>query len=191
MSNCYNLDGILTALNKEIAETVALLESWKKVTFATKKDGKPFAVMSKNINGARYDKYPYGSQAGQYNIGVTAWSESCGYVNDTIDLWCQVRYLKNPAQIAKMENYMPVVPGLHQIYKYDLEDIKAAVNDHISQLESKLASLNEQKETAHAAFTAFRAAYADAIEKLKETVGEGTTLYYNVLDTVKQAYPYC
>lgn len=47
MASCYNLDGIKTSLKIEIEEREAILKAWENVTFPTKKNGEPFAVMSK------------------------------------------------------------------------------------------------------------------------------------------------
>lgn len=56
MANYYNLDGVKKNIEKEIEANEKLLEVWEKVTFPIKKDGKPFATMSKNISGATYRK---------------------------------------------------------------------------------------------------------------------------------------
>lgn len=68
MASCYNLDGIKTSLKIEIEEREAILKVWENVTFPTKKNGEPFAVMSKNINGATYKKADYGLSANNVEL---------------------------------------------------------------------------------------------------------------------------
>jgi hypothetical protein len=68
MANFYNLDGIKTALKKEIEEKEAILKAWENVTFPTKKNGEPFVNMSKNINGATYKKADYGLSANNVEL---------------------------------------------------------------------------------------------------------------------------
>lgn len=190
---CYNLDGIKTQLNKQIEEARARLEAWEKVTFPTKKDGTPFKIMSKNISGATYYMESYAMQPGEYRLRVTTWCKASGYISSEIDVYVLVKYLKDEAKKAKTQNYQPKVSYLEQVYTYDIEDIKEAVALKIDMLKREIKQLEEQQEKAHSVFTAFREAYAAAITQLEQDAGkaENSTLYYMVLDTVKDRYPYC
>lgn len=194
MASCYNLDGIKTSLKIEIEEREAILKAWENVTFPTKKNGEPFAVMSKNINGATYKKADYGLSANNVELKVVA-NNNYKWVTDSINCYTLVRYLKDKNKIAKTENYMPKESCLEQIYKYDLEDIKEAVNNRIKFLKENIESLKKQLEIADKAYIAFRKAYEDAMNVLDNVTetkkDEYSFLKSNILETVKERYPYC
>lgn len=194
MASCYNLDGIKTSLKIEIEEREAILKAWENVTFPTKKNGEPFAVMSKNINGATYKKADYGLSANNVELKVVA-NNNHKWTTDSIDCYTLVRYLKDKSKIAKTENYMPKESYLEQIYKYDLEDIKEAVNNRIKFLKENIESLKKQLEIADKAYIAFRKAYEDAMNVLDNVTetkkDEYSFLKSNILETVKERYPYC
>lgn len=190
--NTYNLDGIKTNISKEIAVCEGALNAWKNVTFPTKKDGSEFAVFSKNIKGASVYTSTTAIQPGILEATVTYNVPHCGWNDDTIRLYEFVRYLKDEKQIAKTANYLPKVPYLEQVYKFDLEDTKEAIKNRISYLEQRIAELKESLEKADFAFNAFKQAYASALQQLKENCGaDNNTLFYAIRDTVKERYPYC
>lgn len=194
MANCYNLDGIKTSLKIEIEEREAILKAWENVTFPTKKNGEPFAVMSKNINGATYKKADYGLSANNVELKVVA-NNNYKWTTDSIDCYTLVRYLKDKSKIAKTENYMPKELCLEQVYKFDLEDIKEAVNNRIEYLKGYVESLKKQLEIADKAYAGFRKVYEDAmavLDNVTETKkDEYSFLKSSILDTIKNRYPYC
>lgn len=195
MSNYYNLDGIKTALAKDIARSKTLLAAWERVTFPTKKDGTPFKIMSKNISGASYFMEEYAMQPGEYRLRVCDWcgEMGVGYVTSEIDAHNLVRYLTDPEQIAKTQNYQPKQTYLEQVYTFDLDDIKKAVAAKIAQIKKEIAQLETQQEIAADVFRAFKNAYGAALADLEKSAGkaENSALYYMILDTVKERYPYC
>lgn len=194
MASYYNLDGVKTSLKNEIEEREAILRAWENVTFPTKKNGEPFAVMSKNINGATYKIADYCLSANNVELKVVA-NHNYKWTTDSIDCYTLVRYLKDKNKIAKTENYMPKEPCLEQVYKYDLEDIKQAVNNRIEFLKENVDSLKRQLEIADKAYTTFRKAYEDAmvvLDSVTETKkDEYSFLKSSILDTIKNRYPYC
>lgn len=194
MASCYNLDGIKTSLKIEIEEREAILKAWENVTFPTKKNGEPFAVMSKNINGATYKKADYGLSANNVELKVVA-NNNHKWTTDSIDCYTLVRYLKDKSKIAKAENYMPKELCLEQVYKFDLEDIKEAVNNRIEYLKGYVESLKKQLEIADKAYAGFRKVYEDAmavLDNVTETKkDEYSFLKSSILDTIKNRYPYC
>lgn len=194
MASCYNLDGIKTSLKIEIEEREAILKAWENVTFPTKKNGEPFAVMSKNINGATYKKADYGLSANNVELKVVA-NNNHKWTTDSIDCYTLVRYLKDKSKIAKTENYMPKELCLEQVYKFDLEDIKEAVNNRIEYLKGYVESLKKQLEIADKAYAGFRKVYEDAMAVLdnvtKTKKDEYSFLKSSILDTIKNRYPYC
>lgn len=194
MASCYNLDGIKTSLKIEIEEREAILKAWENVTFPTKKNGEPFAVMSKNINGATYKKADYGLSANNVELKVVA-NNNHKWTTDSIDCYTLVRYLKDKSKIAKTENYMPKELCLEQVYKFDLEDIKEAVNNRIEYLKGYVESLKKQLEIADKAYAGFRKVYEDAMAVLGNVTetkkDEYSFLKSSILDTIKNRYPYC
>lgn len=186
--DCYTIDGIIGNIQKEISREEAITEKWQNVTFPTKKDGKPFAAMGKNISGARYSLESYAMQAGEYELTVTTWANGSGYISDTIKAHSLVKYLQNDAMKAKTGNYMPKQSYLEQVYKYDLDDIKAAVAARIEQGKKRIAALKKSEERAREAHKHFREAYRAALENLAREAGktEECTLYYNILETVEK-----
>lgn len=193
MSNYYNLDDIQTAMKKDIAINKAYIQAWEKVTFPTKKDGKPFSVMSKNINGAKYELVSYAMQPGEYELTVYTHCNAAGYIHDTIKIYELVRYLKDESMIAKTENYMPIQsPWLEQVYKFDIDDIKKAVADHVEYLKKYVDDLEKQLFCSRMIFENFRAAFDKAIRELKEDCSEfsHSDIYHAVKDTVLSRYPY-
>lgn len=200
MKNYYNLDGIKTELTKMIREKESLLEAWKNVTFPTKKDGSPFAVMGKNINGAKYYMEDYSMQPGEYKLKVVTFCNHNGYIYDSIDCYNLVKNLKDETMIEKTQNYMPKQTYLEQVYKYDLEDIKKAVNNRINYLLDRIESLNNQLEIVDTCYNEFKTMYGKALEALETNCmnggnvgfsGNRNDIYYMILETVKNKYPYC
>lgn len=192
MSNYFNFDGIKTELEKEIDINRAFLDAWKNVSFPVKKDGKPFSVLSKNIDGAKLTACAYAMQAGENELTVYTRSARSGYIHDTIKLYDIVRYMKDAEMLAKTENYMPKQNYLEQIYKYDLDDIKNAVKARIEYLEEYISDLENQLSASLRVLENFRAAYDAAIKTLEADTAEFShkNLFYAVKDTVLARYPY-
>ena len=192
MGGKYNLDEIKTEIKKDIERNNAFILAWEKVTFPTKKDGKPFAVMSKNISGAKYALESYAMQPGEYELTVYTHSNTCGYIYDTIKAHELIRYMKDAAMLAKNENYMPKQSWLEQVYCYDLEDIKNAVQRRIDYLKSYNADLENQLASIDKIFYNFRNAYDAAIKQLESDCAgfAHKDTFYAVKDTVLNRYPY-
>lgn len=193
MSNYYNLEGIKTEISRQIEQETARMEAWKKVTFPTKKDGKPFAILSKNIEGARLSPVSYATQPGENILSISTWSANNGCVHDEVKAYELVKYIKDEAMKAKTQNYQPKQTYLEQVYTYDLDDIKAAVAARIEHLEKRIASLEKQLERADEVYTTFKTAYAAAVKVLSDSAikDDDKTLYYAVFDTIKNRFPYC
>lgn len=189
----YNLDAIQTQLKKDIAINQAYIAAWEKVTFPTKKDGKPFAILSKNIDGAKIAPVSYAMQPGENELTVYTFCNAAGYVHDSINCYELVRYLKDEKMLAKTENYQPKSTYLEQVYTFDIDDIKQAVADRIKYLKEYVADLEKQLEKSKKVFDAFRAAYDSAVKTLQAETSEFShkDLYYAVFDCVKNRYPYC
>ena len=189
----YNLDAIQTSLKKDIAINTAYLEAWRKVSYPTKKDGKSFANLSKNIDGAKLTSVSYAMQPGENELTVYTYCNAAGYVHNSINCYELVKYLKDETMLAKVENYQPKQSYLEQVYTFDLDDIKKAVAKHIAYLECYIADLEKQLAKSKIVFDAFRNAYDLAVKTLQAETNEFThkDLYYAVFDCVKDRYPYC
>lgn len=188
MANYYNLDSIKTHIKQEIDKYQCMKEAWENVAFPTKKNGEPFANMSKNFENAFYNLSL--GKALNPILKVNYHSNLNGYGNDVIYLYTYEKYMKEENYIVKKDKN--VIDG---VYIFDLEDIHNAVKTRIDCLEKYINSLKRQMEIADSAYSAFRKAYKNAMEvlnKVTETT-ENTycTLKVNILDTVKERYPYC
>lgn len=195
MANLYNLDGIVTELRKRNAQDRAILAAWEAVTYPTKKDGKPFARMPQNISGAKYAAEAYALQPGEMAVTVSTWGAEygVGYVSDDLHAYT-IADCMTDTQKAKPENLLPKVPGLKQIYRYDLDDIKAAIAARCDQLRERIAIRENQIEQAAEAYNAFKRAYSAALDQLAAMTNKdfgGATLYQAILDTVTARYPHC
>lgn len=200
MANYYNLDGIKTELQKELNKTKALLQAWKNVTFPTKKDGTPFANMQKNIDGAKYTSISYAMQPGEYELNVYTFADGYGYINDTVYCYELVKYLKDDNKLSKKQNYMEKQSYLEQVYKYDLDDVKQAVTDRINYLHDRILTLKAQQNIVDYCYNEFYKMYDKALKELENncasagSVGYSNNkndIYYMILDTIKERYPYC
>lgn len=189
MSNYYNLDGIVTALKKEIDVDACLLAKWKEVTFPRKKDGQPFQTMSKNVSGASFHRKSYAMQQGENELQVVACTKTSGYKTDEIDMYELVKYLKDDKKKEKKDNYLPKLSYLEQVYSYDADDMIDAVNARIERIEKRIEAHKKQIENAEHAFKSFQTAYNKALAELRQNCGEqencnDSTLYYMVKDTI-------
>lgn len=180
-------------LQKELAKTAAFRAAWENVSYITKKDGKPFVNMQKNIHGAKYTRCVYAMQDGENELTVYTSAPNCGYIHESINCYNLVKYLKNEKQIAKTENYMPKQTYLEQVYHYDLDDIKEAVAARVEYLKKYEQELKSMIENCEHIYYTIRDAYRDYMNTAQELNAnyEHKTLYYAVLGTVGASYPYC
>ena len=193
MANFYNLDEIKTALKKDLGKKESLLEAWQAVTFPTKKDGKPFATLSKNISGARLTNNSFSLRSTiEKKLMITTFDSigGNGYVSDDINCY---KYLTDctEEQKAKTQNHAPHESMLVDLYLYDIEDIKEAVNARIEQLKEQIKELEKEIEAAETAYNTFLQSYRDAIKTLEKTAGKNTSLFYAIKDTITDRSPYC
>lgn len=192
MSNYYNLDGIKTELKKRLSYERSILQAWENVTFPTKKDGTPFKVMSKNFKDATLYNDITAWRDYEKNLKVGTFDELNGYISEDIYCYNQVKYISDKSKLEKVSNIMPKEPMLEQIYVYDLDDIKEEIEKTIERHKINIISLQKQINQAEETYREFLSAYKNAIDKLKDLCGcDDNSLYYAVLDTVKERFPYC
>lgn len=190
---CYDLKDIIKELEKELSKNESYLKAWQHVTFKSKKDGKPFSNMSKNIDGARYKHDEYSLQPGENKLVIYINDPSLGYISDHLDCYELVKYLKDPVKISKKENYLEKQALLEQVYCYDLEDIKTAVKERIEHLEDRIGSIKKQIAISEIAYNNFKLNYESALQQLKDDCIKAgdigfsenrNDLYYLVKDTI-------
>lgn len=177
--NCYNVEGIIDGLNIELDKCVEFKKQWENVTFVTKKDGKPFTNLGKNIIGAKISIPSYRLQSGENILTVYGQTVKNGYISDEINIYELVKYLKDDNKIAKTENYMPKQTYLEQVYAYDLDDIKAAITDRIVYFDNRIKSLTGQIAKAKTAYNNFEQAYNIALANLKADCFTNDRAYTN------------
>lgn len=176
-------EDVTKKLNKALAEHEFFYNLWSSVTFPTKKNGEPFAILSKNIEGARLETNPYSLQDNAKKVVVGGFCEGLGYISDDFNTYENVRYLKDPEKIAKKQNYGEKVAILEQPYYYDLDDIKAEVSKRAQYHKERAEAIRKQIKTAETAHRNFWTAYNEAIRKLEQESGksEDSTLFYAIL----------
>lgn len=160
------IEEIRTELQDKLEENNLKLEAWIDVSYETKKDGKPFANISKNIKGAFYRKAAHTLQT-EYELCVVYKTEKNGVQDDVIRCSELIKYMDAPAKLAKVQNYAPKQPYLEQVYNYDLDDIKQAVNARIEQLKCIIYDLKHELKLVEVAYNQFeediKAAYSNLI----------------------------
>lgn len=186
MSKLYNVDDVHAYFDRKIDRFECFLDAWGNVTFPTKKDGKPFANMCKNINGARYSEEEHRMQVGEMKLEVYVHTKKSGCQSDSINCYELVKYLKDDGKKNKVQNFMQKQPFLEQVYKYDLEDIKAAVQNRIEYLKKEIEIAKMQKENIEIAYNTFKKAYTEAVSELKKISGENQTLTMSIKDIVQR-----
>lgn len=169
--NYYSLDGIQTEIKREIEKTKCLIETWRKVTYLTKKDGTPFKNMSKNFNGATYTKKDNNPE-----LSICGWSKFSGYEHDYI--FCYE---------TKYDH------GASTTIFYNMEQIKEKINDRINDLKRKLVSLEKQLEVSKKAYTEFQEVYNNMRNQLKKLSGcenekHENTLFHAIYGTIVKSW---
>ena len=170
------------SIKKELQETIysktQALEMWQNVKYPTKKDGTPFANLSKNFEGAKISGGDMPElQAGEYMRGVNEWDKSIRvYV-----------YAQDITDDTKRDILQLGYNG--QPYKYwlTLDEIKKAVEDKIEQLKADIKEYQHYLAICDKAFATYRKAVEEADKKLAEMTGhqqdsklKTSSLYYAI-----------
>lgn len=170
MAQYYKLEDIKKELEKRIREDKAKLQAWEKVEIVTKKDGKPFANMSKNFVNAKY----YNSSslsAYSYELEVFTRDETGKCLCDTMNCYELVKYLDEEKQ-TKTQNYMPKESFLEQHYKYDMEDIKQSLEDKKTYYAEHIQSLKNQLENIEEIYNNTMALHKQMMDYLRNATTE-------------------
>lgn len=185
---CYDLNDIRSQLTNDLTDAEAKLKAWQAVTYPTKKDGQPFAIMGKNINGATYRAYRFAGRHGENELTVTAYTSTTGYISDSIHCWENVPDLIDDGKKAKTQNHMPKECPYKALYAYDLDDIKTAVNARCDWLQQYCADLRADLQHIDNAYHAYAEAIHAANAALEATLTNNRTrnthAYSLIKDTV-------
>lgn len=173
-----NSDSIKKELQETIYSKTQALEMWRNVKYITKKDGTPFANLSKNFEGAKI----FGGdmpelQAGEYMRGVNEWDK-------IIRVFV---YAQDITDDTKRDILQLGYNG--QPYKYwlTLDEIKKAVADKIEQLKADIKEYQHYLTICDDAFSTYRKAIEEADKRLAEMTGhqqdgklKTSSLYYAI-----------
>lgn len=190
---CYNANDIRKELEHDLEKALRLKAAWESVTYPTKKDGTPFALMAKNFGGATYRPSKYASRDGENELEVHAQSDTCGWITDTLACYANADDLTD-TQKSKPENLMPKTPIWKQLYRYDLNDIKTRVLQRIDYLDKYCTELRGDLARLNDAYNVYLAALAKArtelYAQLTDNGAHDTHAYYEIIDTAGKATRY-
>ena len=180
------IEEIKNELAREIEKDTAYIEAWEKVEILTKKDGTPFANFAKNFSGATVFIPIYAMQSGERAIRVNVCTKSCGYTYDEINLYNLVKNMKDEKKLAKTENYQPKQTYLEQVYSYDMDDAKEAIENRIAYLKDRVETMKRQYENAETIFNKFKNEYEKLISDLEKDTekDKNSTLFYAIKKAV-------
>lgn len=176
-----NYEEIKKEMESRLNDSKARLEAWENVQIITKKDGTPFANMSKNFTGAKYHMESYG-RAGQYRLTLYYSNSKTSYNEDWLKCYTTEHYMKaDDPRRAKTWNFMPKETCFYQTYSYDLEDIKEALENYRMQLRENVYSYEKQLETLEEKFKGVDAVLRQLKQELLKADDGGkfhTSAYY-------------
>lgn len=153
------IEEIKKNLENSVAENTALINAYKSVKRVYKKDGKPFVSLKRNFEGCSIGLWQYASH--DYENRLTIYSKvGAKYVNDSIDLWKSLKYMK-PEEIH--HEPCPKMPCIEQAYAFDVDEIEQAIKDRIKYLEDIVKKDEEQLST-------FDHDFKEAESKIKECI---------------------
>lgn len=189
----YNTEELVKAIEKELDRDTAILAAWRAVTYPTKKDGSQFAVLSKNIAGATVEQWRCATQPGENVVTVYTHTAANGYIHDTVYAYCLIKDIKDgdPKKEKISKNACPKITYLEQVYTYDTDDIKNAIDTRIAYLEKTIKDKRKQIKAAQKAFETFKKDYQAIRERLeKNSVFENNnrTLFSMILNSVQKNY---
>ena len=185
MNKLYNLDGITTQIKRDLDYRTTQLEAWESVEIVTKKDGTPFKTMSKNFKGAKYKLDDVSITGLNYKLEIFKLSKFNGYVEDWINCYNLVKYIPEH-QKKKTQNIQPKQPMLEQVYLYDIEDIKEAIEKKKQQLKKNIAELENDLENVTGVYNTALAEYNKIMENIKNKVSKDTS--YKIKETLYNTY---
>lgn len=113
------------------------IKAWQKVQRQYKKDGSPFAIMSKNFNNAYFNLYTASDSNHPY---ISVYYE--GYKMDELKCF---EYWDDMTEQEK-ENKKPLILGPYSrnVYIFTCDEIEQAIKKYIKELEKRVKYYEEQ-----------------------------------------------
>ena len=184
----YNLSDIIKTLKDEKEDTEKKLQAWQNFKIVTKKDGTPFAVLSKNFEGAAIGKYSVVEDSMHPYLTVNYQTECTGYHSNHIQIFYYLDEL--PESDERRKEYKPQF--IRQTVAKSFDEIREAVNNYMDELEKNIESYDVQLEKASTAYENYAKAIKEAKRQLKIDCGldenetYGNTLYYSVKELLNK-----
>ena len=166
----YEKENQKKKIMKDICESKAILEAYKAIKRVYKKDGKPFAILSKNFEGCTIKASQYASQPGKNQLWVYGYGNGCGHVSDRIDLYS---YVKDMKEEEIKHDPIPKISMLKQLYAFDCDEIEEAIKREIVRLEKKV----ERLQNLYDNFDKITEKLEVAIENFRNEMGEDIQNY--------------
>lgn len=164
-----NLNKLIEDCEHRIYNNHEIARLWDNVKFSRKKDGKPFKLLSKALDGAKYDYY--GCYAKNKDIIVESFSDENGWVKDCL-------YQSEIRQ--ELERY-PGYDDDEPVYKMKLDSF---TNDEIYVPERILMKLIKKKAAL------FKELERGNVEELKSLKSKGEQAIDKVLEFRNQLSKY-
>lgn len=140
MERIYSIEDAKAKMQKSVKFYACRIEAWKNVTRLYKKDGKPFAILSKNFEGAKFVQKSYYHNQEEFTIYFT--DENGSYQTDYINVYTEK---DTPDSIEK------AIKDRIEQYEAWKEKDERGLADIERQLEAINPALEELKKAIEAA----------------------------------------
>ena len=166
----YAIKTIREDLERELSRQKAFCEAWKAVTRNYKKDGTPFANMSKNFSGCKLQHISYLPYAYEKEFVVSTCAPLCGYISDGVKTYDNIHAEDYPAERVQDWGFSGVFVELTADEIWDeIQKRIAYYQDCIEKSEKALAELETTYESV-----------ASAVEKAVSTIDKDSPLRYAI-----------
>lgn len=173
-----NFSKLKIEIENEIIDKEYIAVAWKKVKYCAKKDGTRYAVMSRNIKGARYDTGHNSYYPNRPILEIHTYGHDGFFVEDTIN--CYSFANEEPRAKTKPQNLGPETTDWRQLYIFDFDDIVEAVEQRIEQLKEQVNRLRKQLEVLEKSVKSYVKSIKAANQELKTALGSCTWIYNEI-----------
>lgn len=186
------LNEITMELENRIAEHKALMDAWSKVEKVTKKDGKEFALLSKNFKNVVVRNKDYSIQSNAKELKVYCYytrkekNYECNqFTYDTMDVNEIVRYSSRGKEID--ESRIIKEPYIEPYYIKNVSEIWEDIQNEIQYHKDRITSLEEQLKITEEKYNAITDKMNE-IQDILNTLGDNADLKYSLENVVKKWY---
>ena len=123
-----SLEQIKMDLEKDIVKNKSKLETWKRVTYLTKKDGSPYKIMAKNFENAKY-----GSRFNTFYLEISCeCNNNHKFQEYTLEkikekVIERIEYLKN--KIKSQEYQLMIIDSIYEEFEQSYHDMCTRLKD--------------------------------------------------------------